>query len=262
MRLEIVSRVPDRRTKASPILFVHGFWHGAWCWEEHFLPYFAQRGYECFAPNLRGHGGSQGRERLRWTSLAEYLADVLEVAETLESPPILVGHSMGGLIVQKYLETRSAPAAVLLASIPPTGLLTTTLRFLARHPLDTLTAMMTLSVYPLVATPDLYRSHFLSAEFPDEELRRLHRRVQDDSFRALLDMVLLDLPRPRRTKPTPMLVLGADDFIVRARQVHATAKAYGVEPQIFPDMQHAMMLDVGWRTVADRIAEWLERLAR
>jgi len=259
MRLEIISRLPESRTKRSPILFVHGFWHGAWCWAEHFLPYFAQRGYACFAPNLRGHGGSEGAEQLRWTSLADYVADVVGVAETLDSPPILIGHSMGGLIVQKYLQMRSAPAAVLLASVPPMGLLSTTLRFLVRHPLATLKAGLTLSVYPLVATPELYRSSFLSPGFPEKDLRRVHVRVQDDSFRALLDMVLLDLPQPSKVKPTPMLVLGADDFLVRARQVMATARAYGVEAQIFPDMRHAMMLDVGWHTVADRIAEWLHR---
>jgi pimeloyl-ACP methyl ester carboxylesterase len=258
MRIQIVSRVPERRTKGSPILFVHGFWHGAWCWEEHFLPYFAQRGYACFAANLRGHGGSQGRERLRWTSLAEYVDDVLEAAATFDGPPILVGHSMGGLIVQKYLQRRSAAAAVLLASVPPSGLFSTTLRFLARHPLATLKAMLSLSVYPLVATPALYRSYFFSPGFPEEDLRRHHRRVQDDSFRALLDMVMLDLPRPRQVHPTPMLVIGTDDFIVRARQVEATARAYGVQAQIVPGMGHAMMLDLGWRTVADRIAEWLD----
>jgi pimeloyl-ACP methyl ester carboxylesterase len=259
MRLEIIARRPDSRTKRSPILFVHGFWHGAWCWEEHFLPYFTQRGYACIAPNLRGHGGSEGAERLRWTSIAEYVADVVGVAETLESPPILIGHSMGGLIVQKYLQMRSAPAAVLLASVPPMGLLATTLRFLARHPLATLKAGLTLSVYPLVATPELYRSSFFSPGFPEEALRAVHARVQDDSLRALLDMILLDLPQPSKLKPTPILVLGADDFIVRAWQVEATGRAYGVEAQIFPHMRHAMMLDVGWRTVADRIAGWLDR---
>jgi len=258
MHLEVISRFPESRKKRSPILFVHGFWHGAWCWEEHFLPYFAQRGYACFAPNLRGHGGSEGAEQLRWTPIADYVADVVAVAESLDSPPILIGHSMGGLIVQHYLQERRAPAAVLLASVPPTGLLSTTLRFLIRYPLATLKAGLTLSVYPLVATPALYRASFLSDGVSELDLDRLHARVQDDSFRALLDMVLLDLPQPRKVRDTPMLVLGADDFIVRARQVKANARAYGVEAQIFPEMRHAMMLDSGWRAVADRIAVWLE----
>lgn len=261
MRLDVISRYPESRSRRSPLLFVHGFWHGAWCWDEHFLRYFTQRGYVCVAPNLRGHCGSDGRERLRWSSLADYLADVVSVADTLDGPPILVGHSMGGLLVQKYLQVRPCAAAVLLASAPPTGLLPTTLRFLARHPLATLKAALTLDVYSLVATPELYRSCFVSPDFPEVALRRVHARVQSDSFRALLDMIALDLPRPSRAKPTPILVLGADDFIVRARQVRATARAYGVEAQIFSGMGHAMMFDVGWQAVADRIAAWLDQCA-
>jgi len=261
MRLELVSRVPQHRTKDSPMLFVHGLWHGAWCWDVHFLPYFAQRGYACFAPDLRGHGASPGREGLRWTSLDDYVADVVGVVETLDHPPILVGHSMGGLIVQKCLEVRPAPAAVLLASVPPTGLLATTLRFLARYPWAVLKSALTLSVYPLVSTPGRYRDLFLSAEVPERDVHRFHSQVQEDSFRALLDMLVPDLPHPQSARPTPMLVLGADDFIVRARQVRATARAHGVEAEIFPGMRHAMMLDHRWRRVAERMAEWLESRA-
>jgi pimeloyl-ACP methyl ester carboxylesterase len=259
VRLEVLTRLPESRSKRSPLLFVHGFWHGAWCWDEHFLRYFTERGYVCVAPDLRGHGRSDGGERLRWTSLAEYLADVIAVADTLDAPPILVGHSMGGLLVQKYLQRRPVAAAILLGSVPPTGLLPTTLRFLARHPLVTLKAALTLDVQPLVGTPALYRSCFVSPGFPEDELRRVHARVQGDSFRALLDMIALDLPKPSKARPTPILVLGADDFIVRAWQVRATARAYGVEAQLFPGMGHAMMLDVGWQAVADRMAEWLDR---
>jgi pimeloyl-ACP methyl ester carboxylesterase len=259
VRLQVLTRFPESRSKRSPLLFVHGFWHGAWCWDEHFLRYFTQRGYVCVAPDLRGHGASDGRERLRWTSLAEYLADVIGVADTLDASPILVGHSMGGLLVQKYLQLRSCAGAILLASVPPAGLLPTTLRFLARHPLVTLRAALTLDVRPLVGTPALYRSCFVSPGFPEDALRRVHARVQGDSFRVLLDMIALDLPRPSKARPTPMLVLGADDFIVRAWQVRATARAYGVEAQLFPAMGHAMMLDVGWQAVADRMAAWLDR---
>jgi hypothetical protein len=44
VELEVISRQPERRRFKTPLLFVHGAWHGAWCWEEKFLPYFADRG--------------------------------------------------------------------------------------------------------------------------------------------------------------------------------------------------------------------------
>ena len=69
--------------------------HGAWCWDEHFLPYFAQHRYTAHAFSLRGHCGSAGRDRLRWTSLADYVSDLNKVVSQLPSAPVLVGHSMG-----------------------------------------------------------------------------------------------------------------------------------------------------------------------
>ena len=123
MKLEVITREPEGNARTTPILFVHGMFHGAWCWEEHFLPFFAQRGYAAHALSLRGHAGSEGCERLRWTSLADYVSDLGQVVNQLPRPPVLVGHSMGGMITQKYLQSHQSPAAVLLASISPIGLL-------------------------------------------------------------------------------------------------------------------------------------------
>jgi len=47
MQLEFITRNPGGAAKATPLLFVHSTWHDAWCWVEHFLPYFAARGYDC-----------------------------------------------------------------------------------------------------------------------------------------------------------------------------------------------------------------------
>ena len=56
----------------------------------------------------------------------------------------------------------------------------------------------------------------------------------------------------------PLLVLGAErDVMVTPQQVGLCAQAYGARAEIFPGMGHAMMLDVGWQKVADRIIGWL-----
>src|SRR5476649_2140141 len=64
-RLEVLSRAPTTSRNAPPLLFVHGAWHGAWCWDEHFLGYFSKRGFSAHAVSLLGHGESEGKERLR-----------------------------------------------------------------------------------------------------------------------------------------------------------------------------------------------------
>ena len=258
MHLEVITRRPTGESRPTPLLFVHGAWHAAWCWETHFLDYFASHGYVAHALSLRGHGASEGRDRLRWTRISDYVADMAHVAAALPAAPIIIGHSMGGFVVQKYLETHRAPAGVLLASVPPAGALRATLRLATRQPVAFAKANLTLSLWPLVATPALACEAFFSASMPDAQLRALASRLQDESYRAFLDLLALDLPHPDRVQ-TPLLVLGgADDAIFSPAEVAATARAYRTEPVIFPGMAHDLMLEAGWEDVADRIRAWLE----
>jgi pimeloyl-ACP methyl ester carboxylesterase len=257
MRLELISREPSTRRSATPLLFVHGAWHAAWCWDEHFLTHFAQEGFAAHALSLRGHGASEGRERLRWARLADYVADVAQVVDRLGQPPVLVGHSMGGAVVQKYLETHVAPAGVLVASMPPAGVLAATLRLVRRHPILVARANLRLDMSAVVSAPDLVREVLFSSSLPEEEVRTYADRLERESYLAFLDMLGLDLPRPTRVT-TPLLVLGAArDALFRVSDVEATAQAYRTDPVIFPDMGHDMMLDAGWKGVADRIVAWL-----
>ncbi len=260
MQLEIRSKLPESDPHATPLLFVHGAWHDAWCWVEHFLPYFAQHGYISYALDLRGHGKSDGHDRLRWTTIADYVLDIEQVASQLERPPVLIGHSMGGLVVQKYLEKQPALAAVLLAPVPPSGVLRTTLSIAARHPLAFLKANLTLGLYPIIGTPTLTREAFFSPEMPEEKVQAYFALMQNESYRAFLDMMLFSLPRPKRIK-TPMLVLGGGrDRIFTPKECKATARAYGTQAEIFPTMAHDLMLEEGWQAVADRILAWFGEL--
>ena len=258
MDLEMITRKPDTDPRATSILFVHGAWHGAWCWEEHFLPYFAERGYTSHAVSLRGHGASQSPVRFRLARIADYVADVAQVVEQLPEPPVLVGHSMGGLVVQKYLEAHTLPGAVLLASVPVKGVLRTTLRIALRHPLAFLKANLTWSLYPIIGKPALCREAFFSADISNENLEAFFERMQDESYLAFLDMMLFNLPHPERVQ-TDLLILGAnDDTIFYPDEIQATAKAYQTQPVMFPDMAHDMMLERNWESVADRILSWLD----
>ena len=257
MKLELISRYPAGSPHPTPLLFVHGTLHGAWCWDTHFLGYFAQHGFAAHAVNLRGHGQSEGRAAVRWTCIADFVDDLAQAAGQMPSPPVLIGHSMGGFIIQKYLERHAAPAAVLLSSPGPAGLLPTVLRNFRRHPLAVARMSLTFSVLPLVATPGLAREAFFSESLPEAELVGYWRQMQDDSYRAFLDMVVLDLPRPAKVT-TPLLVLGAElDHMIGRGEIEATARAYHTRPEIIARVGHNSMLEVGWQAVAERILAWL-----
>ena len=256
--LELIERKPESPARNTPLLFVHGAWHAAWCWDEFFLRYFASQGYACYAPSLRGHGTSPGRERLRWTRLREYVDDVADTVAQLPAQPILIGHSMGGFLVQKYLEQHTAPGAVLVAPIPPTGAWRAALYILRRHPIPFVKANLSLSLAPVVATPELARDLFFSASLPNEQVKKYQQRLQDESYLAFPDLVALDLVKTRRVNRVPMLILGAeDDNVVSQRQIRRTAARYDTQAEFFPDMGHDMILDTGWQAVAERIIRWL-----
>jgi pimeloyl-ACP methyl ester carboxylesterase len=256
--LEVIDKGSATETHPVPLLFVHGALHAAWCWDEYFLDFFAARGYRAIAVSLRGHGKSPGGERLRWTRIQEYADDVAETVAQLPTQPVLVGHSMGGFVVQQYLEHHTAAGAILVAAIPPTGVLRVTRYIALHHTVAFLKVNALLRLRPLAATPDLARALFFSASMPDAQVNTYQQRVQDESYRAFLDMLALDLVRTKRVNRVPMLVLGAEhDAIVTQRQIHRTAAVYGAEAEIFPDMAHDMMLEPGWQAVAERIDGWL-----
>lgn len=258
MHLELFSHEPQIDSRPTPLLFVHGAWHSSWCWEEYFLPYFAQHGYASHAFDLPGHGKSAGTKSLRWMSIANYVTYLEQVIRQLDQPPVLIGHSMGGLVVQKYLETHQVPAAVLLASVPPSGALRTTLRIAIHHPLHFLKANTTLQLYPIIENPQLTREAFFSADLPEEKVLSYFARMQNESYRAFLDMIVLSLPHPKRVT-TPLLVLGGQkDTIFTGKEIEATAHAYGTQAKFFP-IAHDMMLENGWLDVADSILDWLEQ---
>lgn len=262
MPLELLSRFPQHQDPRPPLLFVHGAWHGAWCWDEHFLPYFAARGWAAYGLSLRGHGNSHGRAGLRWHRIADYVDDVASVAAGLPRRPIVIGHSMGGCVVQRYLETHEAPAAALLASVPPAGVLATVLRLLRRHPLTFLRMNLQMSLWPMVDSAHKAREHFFSETLPPAQLERHAARLQDEAYRAFLDMLVFARPRPARVARLPLLVLGAqDDAVFLAQQVRDTAAAYGVEPQLIAGLAHDLMLDTRWEAAAERLLAWLEDLA-
>ena len=207
--------------------------------------------------SLRGHGASPTSKPVPSVSIADYVDDVRSVTDHLPAAPVLIGHSLGGFVVQKYLESQQAPVAVLLASAPPHGLCRFMLRSARRHPWLMAKATVTGNSVQMINTPARAREAFFSADAAEADIARWASRFQEESPRALLDTMLVHRVKPQRIS-TPLLVLGAGlDRLVTTKEVHATARAYRTEAEIFAGMGHDMMLEPGWSAVAERIRTWL-----
>lgn len=258
MKLEIISREPKEKRFETPLLFVHGTGHGAWCWDENFLPYFNEKGFSSHAVSLRGHGASEGREKLKWTSVSDYVADIFQVACQLPKMPVVVGHSLGGLIVAKYLENHGAPAGILVAPSPSEGMFWAGMRLQFQNPLLLGQVILKQDYAVMFATPERVKKFLFSPDADDRKIAEYTKRLGSESFRANLETIW-NLPKPEKIK-TPMLVLGAaSDALIEPAKIEKTARDFNADCKIFPRMAHDMMLESGWKNVADFMSEWLEK---
>jgi pimeloyl-ACP methyl ester carboxylesterase len=259
LNLEVRSRLPARANSRPPLLFVHGGYCDAWCWEPHFLPWFAARGYPAYALSLRGHGASGGRESLFVASLDDYTSDVERVRSSLPAPPVLIGHSMGAAIVERLLGRTAVRAAALLAPVPPAGLGPVAGRLLAWQP-EYLVNMQRLDA-PHLAGDVLaaLRPMYFSDDVSPSILAQAVTHLCVESPRAILDLTL-PLGRGQRPVTARPCVLGAaGDRIATPGDVKATALFYDTTATIVPGLAHMMMLERGWESVARPLLEWLER---
>lgn len=111
---------PMQTSEPFEIVLVHGSCHTAECWH-HFQEAFAHAGYRSLAINLRGHGKSEGHKSVLRNRLQDYVSDVERVIrEQVSRPFVLVGHSVGGYVVQSYLYQSDLPrpAGTLLLASP------------------------------------------------------------------------------------------------------------------------------------------------
>jgi pimeloyl-ACP methyl ester carboxylesterase len=244
--LELVERHPDADEGLPPLLFVHGLGHGAWCWENWQAAAVAAC-YPTYAVSLRGHGSSSGR--LRTALLRHYVDDVVATAAALPRPAVLVGHSMGGLVVQRALARYSARAAVLVAPVPAHPAVSSLAAIARRHPGD---ALRIVGGGSLPLRPD-YLFHEL-----DEPQAQAHAdRCGGESAVVQYQLLLHRPARPPLGSPPVLVLATPEDRLVPIRGVRSTAARYGADVVEFPGMGHDLMLDARWREPLDTMLSWL-----
>ncbi len=259
MHLEIITN-KAKKPRGQSLLFIHGMFHGAWCFEEYFLPYFSDLGFDCYAMSLQNHGKSEKKKATWRLRIKDYVADVKQAVDEIGTNPILIGHSMGGFIIQKYLEKYKAPAVVLLASVPPKGIIGSTLAVIKNFPLSFLKANLTINLYHIIKNKKNAKDLFLSPDLSDKKLDEYHAKLDNEGYLAYLDMLLLNLPKPKKIKQEKMLIIGAEnDNINSLNDVKNISKTYNKKYVIIPNTSHDLMLDTNWKLTAKTICNWMDK---
>ncbi|SPT18185.1 unnamed protein product [Triticum aestivum] len=278
--LEVIAQQPPSppptpgRSERPPLVFVHGSFHAAWCWAERWLPFFSHAGFPCFALSLRAQGESSIPSDTVAGTLETHTGDIADfIRKEVPVPPILIGHSFGGLIVQQYISCLqgSEPfhpklsGAVLVCSVPPSGNSGLVWRYLLTKPIAAIKVTLSLAAKAYANSLPLCKETFFSSQMDDELVLRYQNLMKESSKLPLFDLRKLNasLPVPSATDGTlEILVMGAsNDFIVDAEGLSETARFYNVQPVCVKGVAHDMMLDCSWEKGAAIILSWLDKLA-
>jgi len=260
-RIHVIHRGPVSPSQRPPLLFVHGGYVDARCWDLNLLPYFADHGYDCYAVDLSGHGHSEGRPVLDRLSLDDYLADVLGVVKGLREPPVLIGHSMGAVLAERVLERSRARAGVLMSPVPVNGTLESATRLFVSHP-SFLVAVAEISRGILDSRGlNALREVYFTPRTPLQRLLEFARLVQPESLRAVADLAFLAWQWPSPTPDLPVFVIGGEhDRVFPPSMIARVARRWHGELHIVPAAGHAMIVDDEWQACAAPVLGWLEKV--
>jgi len=258
--LELLSAVPAKPTGKPPLLFVHGTNAGAWIWAEGALQRAAEAGYPAHAVSLRGHGNSAGRDQLHSFGLAHALADVRAAVAHLDDAPVLIGLSMGAAVAARLLVEESVSAGILMASVPPTGLMPMTARLALLDPIFVSKVSMVQAYHDAVpGAKQIVRSMVFSDAMPLAQSDQLFLRWQPESRALIQDLTIRPL-NPFMPRRTPVHVMGfGADRLVDWTAVMETAVFFGCEPKLWPRRPHLAILEPGWEQILDHALAWIER---
>jgi pimeloyl-ACP methyl ester carboxylesterase len=257
--LEFLETRPDGRAAGAPLLFLHGAFGGAWTWAEIFMPLFAQRGRRVAAVSLRGHGGSEGHAELRTATLADYVADARRAFAEFDEPPVVIAHSLGGLIAQMLIGQEPMRGLALLASLPPEGLMLESPRLALTDPMIWIEAFLgtlTDAQLPIEAAANQI---LFSEGLPRERVNRYAARMTPEAPHVLAEAHLPQPIPPAMLYGLPALVVGGiNDRLVWRSSTLRTALYHGAGHRMVAGMGHFMMLDIGAEEVAGMVLDWID----
>ena len=247
------------------IVMIHGMFGGSWCWDN-YRRFFADRGYRCLTPILRYHDvdpKDKPHPSLGTVSLQDYADDLQKIIRSLDEEPILMGHSMGGLIAQILGGRGLGRSLVLLSSAAPAGIMAIKLSVVKSvPPAEIQWGFWKKPVKSTFESSSYSAMHLLS----EPQRRDAYSRYVYDSGRALFEIGFWFLDAKKATAidaariNVPLLVIsGAEDRITPASVHRKIAQKYKKVATYmeFPNHAHWIFGEPGWEEIAGHIHVWL-----
>jgi pimeloyl-ACP methyl ester carboxylesterase len=249
----------------TTVVMTHGAFCGGWTFERFRGP-FEARGWRVEAPDLPGHTDGAPASDVAHLSMSDYARALVEFCADLPERPILVGHSLGGLVCQMAAARIRPEAMVLIAPSPPWGVAGSSIE-------EAITATAIGMMDPFAAglvAPErsVMRSHSL------DRLERDYReavlaRMRPESSRAVretlnwwLDPFMTTSVGPGRLAAPTLFIAGQRDVVHPPVTVQAAAGRVGAAFRLMPGMSHWMIGEPGWETVADAAIGWIDGAER
>ena len=258
-RLEVISKIQSN-PKAS-ILLLHGACLGTWVWENNFMPYFFERNFNVYALNFRNHGLSEGIGSLRWNSIQDYVEDLEQTLSEIDGDVMLIGHSMGGMVIQNYLNRADSKvkAAVMLCAVPRQGVWALMGKLLLTYPFKLIESTCKASWLPILDQKYRLKRLMFRTDFPENQLESIRNQLQDESFRVFLQM-LWNKPKIPLNHIPILVIGGGQDYLFSVENTLSLAKSYSAKSFIMANGSHTLMLESGWEEVAEKMDEFLQNL--
>lgn len=256
------------------IIFIHGAWVTARCWDK-FIEFFEGAGYDCIAPNWPYNERSLAelREspdpRLTTIGVAEIVDHYAKIITELDQPPIIIGHSFGGLFTQMLLDQGLGMAGVAINSAPPKGILATPAAIRGN-----LAPLMTWMGWQKVLTMSrkTFTNLFGNGIPTAEQDKAYNAQIVPTPGRVFFQAATapfhntLAVNFKNKNRAPLLLIAGSIDKTVPAELNRANYKKYGGESseittfKEFPNQSHTIILEPGWEEVATYALNWLETL--
>jgi alpha-beta hydrolase superfamily lysophospholipase len=265
----------EAATDRTPVMFIHGAWLSSGSWEN-FATYFGSRGYEVSAPEWPRKEGDvdklrEDAEAIEGLGLTEIVDHYEKQIRARSEPPVLIGHSFGGLIVELLLDRGLGRAGVAMSPAPPKGILVL--------PFSSLKAAAPALAHPsrwhglVPLTLEEFTYGFVNTFSPEDAKAAYEKYAVPETGQIFYEAGFanfhlhppteLDFKRDTRA---PLLIVGATkDNTVPASLSHKQYEKYEksdaqTEYIEFEDRPHLMMAAEGWEEIAAEIEAWIARV--